>query len=138
MEAVPEKSSKGYDKFIFKNYIAYAELLIICDCDICLGIVNTSNSNLMPEGDTKLSWKNLLAKFELNTKANLIKLKEEFTESKLKDLSDIPDQWIQNLDILRRKLEILGHRISEMDLIIHILHTLPEEYETIVDSHALK
>ena len=44
-----------------------------------------------------------------------------------------PDIWIQGLEALRRKLEILGHKISEMDLIIHIMHNLPQEYETTVE-----
>jgi hypothetical protein len=37
------------------------------------------------------------------------------------------------LEIMRRKLEILGHDISEMDLIIHILQNLPEEYKTTIE-----
>jgi hypothetical protein len=82
----PEKGSKGYDDYIFKNDIAYAELLISCDCDICLGIGNTSSSEQIPEGDTRLVWRNLLVKYEPNTKANSIKLKKEFTESKIKGL----------------------------------------------------
>jgi len=32
-----------------------------------------------------------------------------------------------------RKLQILGHSLSEMDLIIHILYNLPEEYSTTVE-----
>jgi DNA repair exonuclease SbcCD ATPase subunit len=36
------------------------------------------------------------------------------------------------LELLKRKLEILGGPITEMDLIIHILHNLPEEYETAI------
>jgi hypothetical protein len=34
---------------------------------------------------------------------------------------------------MRRELEILGNGISEMDLIIHILHNLPEEYKTTIE-----
>jgi hypothetical protein len=58
IEVVPEKGNKGNEDFIFNNDIAYAELLISCDCDICLGIVNTSRSEQMPEGDARLAWKN--------------------------------------------------------------------------------
>jgi hypothetical protein len=36
------------------------------------------------------------------------------------------------LETLRRRLEIYGHKISEMDLIIHIIHNLPREYETTI------
>jgi hypothetical protein len=34
---------------------------------------------------------------------------------------------------LRRRPEILGHKISEMDLIIHILHNLPREYKSTIE-----
>ena len=44
-----------------------------------------------------------------------------------------PAIWIQGLENLRRRLEILGHKISEMDVIIHIIHNLLQGYETIVE-----
>jgi gag-polypeptide of LTR copia-type len=53
------------------------------------------------------------------TKSNLIKTKKAFVDSRLEDL-------------IRRRLEILGHPFSEMELIIHIMHNLPEEYESTV------
>jgi len=63
----------------------------------------------------------------------LIKVKKEFVDSKLDDINKDPDQWIQELELLKRKLEILGGPITEMDLIIHIFHNLPEEYETAIE-----
>ena len=41
-----------------------------------------------------------------------------------------PDDWIYGLEILRIIFEISCHPISEMDLIIHIMHSLPDQYET--------
>jgi gag-polypeptide of LTR copia-type len=125
----PQKGSKDYDEFVMRNDIAYAELLIACDNDICLGIVNTSRTSTLPEGDAKLAWKNLVSKFEPVTKSNLIRVKKEFVECKLEGTHQDPDQWIQSLETMKRKLEILGQGMSEMDLIIHILHNLPPEYE---------
>ena len=87
----------------------------------------------MPEEDVRLAWTNLVQKFALTTKSNLIKTKKEFVESKLEDISMDPDIWIQGLETLRRRLKILGHKVSEMNLIIHIMHNLPQEYETTVE-----
>ena len=49
------------------------------------------------------------------------------------DSGEDPDQWIQNLEQMRRKLQILGSSMSDMDLMIHILHNLPNEYETTLE-----
>jgi len=122
LEVAPTKGTKGYEDFMVKNNIAYAELLISSESDICLGIVHTSRTEMMPEGDARLAWKNLVDKYEPTTKANLIKMKKQFNNCKLEDAGKDPDQWIQELEIMKRKLEILGNKMSEMDLIIHILH----------------
>ena len=37
-----------------------------------------------------------------------------------------PDQWIQCLEGMQRKLQLMGHEVSEMDLVIHILQNLPK------------
>ena len=74
-----------------------------------------------------------MQKFAPTTKSNLIKTKKEFVESKLEDISMDPDIWIQGLETLRRRLKILGHKVSKMDLIIHIMNNLPQEYETTIE-----
>jgi hypothetical protein len=73
-EIAPNKSSKEYDGFIIRNDIAYAEVLIACECDTCFGINNSSRSEKMPDGDARLAWMNLTSKFEPNTKLSLIQL----------------------------------------------------------------
>jgi gag-polypeptide of LTR copia-type len=133
LEIAPTKGVKGFDEFMQKNDFAFAELLISKENDVCLGLVDSSRSELMPEGDARLAWTNLVQKFAPTTKSNLIKTKREFVESRLEDISINPDVWIQGLETLRRRLEILGHKISEMDLIIHIIHNLPSEYETNIE-----
>jgi hypothetical protein len=88
-------------------------------------------SEILPDGDAKLAWDNLIAKFEPRIKSSLIQLKKQFLENKLRDSNQDPDQWIQSLEGMQRKLQILGHKIPEMDMIIHILHNLTKEYDTI-------
>jgi gag-polypeptide of LTR copia-type len=112
---------------------AFAELLISSKNDVFLGLVDSSRSELMSDGDARLAWTNLVQKFTPTTKSNLIETKREFVESRLEDIWIKPDIWIQGLETLRRRLEILGHKISEMDLIIHIIHYLPSEYETTIE-----
>jgi gag-polypeptide of LTR copia-type len=133
LEVAPSKGTKGHEEFMVKNDITYAELLISSEWDICLGLVNSSRSEDMPEGDARLAWKNMVARFAPTTKANLIKTRKQFVESKLDDIRMDPDEWIQNLELLKRRLEILGAIVSEMDLIIHIMHNLPAEYETTIE-----
>jgi hypothetical protein len=53
-------------------------------------------------------------------------------ESKLDDIVMDPDKWIQNLELLRRRLEILGYSMLEMDVVIHNMHNLPKECETTI------
>ena len=60
-------------------------------------------------------------------------MKKEFVEYKLESMNQDPDQWILGLELKNRKLEILGQKMSEMDLIIHILYNLPEEYKTTLE-----
>jgi len=127
------KGSKGREEYVVKNDVAFAELLISCDSDAVFGIVQTSRSEEHPEGDAHLAWTRLTNKFEPKTKANLIKIKREFTECRLWNCETDPDDWIKDLINLRRKLEILGNSMSELDLIIHILHNLPPEYENTVE-----
>jgi hypothetical protein len=77
-EIAPNKSSKEYEGFILRNDIAYAEVLIACEFDTCFGIINSSRSEQMPDGDARLAWINLTSKFEPKTKASLIQLKDSF------------------------------------------------------------
>jgi hypothetical protein len=55
LEIVPGKGSQGYYKFILRNNIAFAEQLNASECNICLGIVNSSRSDKMPEDDACLA-----------------------------------------------------------------------------------
>jgi hypothetical protein len=73
---------------------------------------------------------NLMSKFEPTTKAKLIQLNSEFIASKMVSILQYLIQWIQDLEMMMRKLQILGNWLTDMDLTIHTLHNLPDEYET--------
>jgi hypothetical protein len=65
--------NNGYDKFMQKNNFAFAEMLISSENNVCLGLVDSSRSELMPEADARLAWTNLVQKFAPTTNSNLIK-----------------------------------------------------------------
>ena len=73
-------------------------------------------------------------KYEPNTGANLVHLKREFTTSKLDSAAEDPEVWISKLEKLRSKIDQLGSKITDDDLLIHILNNLPVEYETVVEN----
>jgi hypothetical protein len=59
----------------------------------------------MPKDDACLARKSIVARFEPITKANLIKMKPEFAETRVSDQD--PDKWIENLELIQRRLQIL-------------------------------
>jgi hypothetical protein len=46
------------------NDLAYSELMIACQDDMCSGIIDGSRSAMFPDGDAALAWKRLNEKFE--------------------------------------------------------------------------
>jgi len=127
------KDGKNYEAVKTKNDLAYAELLICCENDICFSIVENCITDEHPEGDCALAWRSLVGRFEPKTKFNLIQLKKELMESKLEDMEKDPEEWVIELEILCRKIKNLGQNVSEEDLILIILQNLPKEYENTVE-----
>jgi hypothetical protein len=60
-------------------------------------------------------------------------LKQKFNTSKLGSAKKDPDEWIAGLELIRRKLKNMGHPISDMDMMIHVINNLPKEYDAITD-----
>lgn len=85
-----------------------------------------------PEGNAKLAWSNLYKKFEPNTGGRKVKLKSKFQKMRLVDVGDNPDNWIKELKLIKRQLNVLGDKINKEDSILHILNNMPMEYKNIV------
>lgn len=115
------------------NIQVYNDLILSCQDDITFGIVDESISKDFLDGDARLAWKNLQAKFEPSTGAAKVQLKQEFHQLKLTSVDEDPDAWITQLELKRRRLKTLGAVIEDDDLILHILNHLPKEYETVVE-----
>mgnify|MGYP000901052493 CR=1 FL=1 len=65
-----------------------------------------------------------------------IKLKRDFANSKLEVSGKDPDEWITKLESLKtdtNKVKIRGKsEMTEVDLIIHNMASLPDDYEVAV------
>ena len=116
------------------NDLAYNDLILACDGDVAFGIVETSVSSSLPDGDAELAWKSLHTKFMPQTSANKVQLMAKFANSSLKSWKKDPDTWINNLEILRARIKGCGHKIEDEDLIIHIFNNLPEKYDNLVEN----
>jgi hypothetical protein len=108
--------------------------MMTCEDDVYFDLVDNSRSEEFPDGDENLAWVELKVKFEPSTIMSLIALKKEFTLCCSTDLSLDPDIWIRKLKRIRRLLFLLGHLISNDDLIIHILNNLPDDYENLIEN----
>ena len=115
------------------NIQAYNDLILSCQEDIAFGIVDESVSETFPDGDARVAWTNLKNRFEPNTGAAKVQLKQEFHQLKLASADEDPDPWLTNLELKRRRLKTLGATIEDDDMILHILNNLPKEYETVVE-----
>jgi len=115
------------------NIQAYNDLILSCQEDIAFGIVDESESETFPDGDARVAWTNLKNRFEPNTGAAKVQLKQEFHQLKLASADEDPDPWLTNLELKRRRLKTLGATIEDDDMILHILNNLPKEYETVVE-----
>ena len=120
------------EKKMSMNRKAYNELLLCCQDEISFGAVDEAISDEYPDGNCQEAWSNLLDKYEPRTTTTKVELKKKFAEMKLPQGSD-PDIWINKLEQVRQLLRNTGHKMSEEDLLIHILNNMTIEYETLVE-----
>ena len=77
-------------------------------------------------------------KYTPTTAPSYIKLKRDFANSKLETSGKDPDEWITKLESLKtemNKVKIPGKLdMSEVDLLIHIMASLPDDYEVAVSA----
>ena len=123
------------------NELAYEDILLSINCSTSSGktafnLVDNCVTKDQPDGNCKLAWERLTSKYQPRSTPSYIQLKKDFANSKLSSLDTRPDEWMSELESFRtemNKIEIRGKtEMSEVDLIIHILSNLPEEYEVAV------
>jgi gag-polypeptide of LTR copia-type len=96
-------------------------------------VFNAKTKNL-PSGDASLAWEKLKTRFEPTSGAALTQLTQEFHSSRLQK-GESPDDWIERLESVRSRIEqiLAAERISNQNLMLHIMGHLLEEYDNIVD-----
>ena len=123
------------------NELAFEDILLSINGTtkqgkIAFNLVDNCSTEEQPEGNSKLAWDRLVHKYAPKTAPSYIQLKKDFANSKLTSVDTDPDEWMTDLECLRsemNKVKISGKTdMSEVDLIIHILSNLPEEYEVAV------
>ena len=122
------------------NEEAYEELVLCMDHTTDLGrvafsLVKNSKSANYPEGNCKIAWDRLMAKYAPKTAPSLLKLKKKFANSRLVDLEKNPDEWITELEGFRTDMEDIhiATTMSDLDFLIHVLNNLPDEYDVVLD-----
>ena len=115
------------------NQDAYNDLLLSFSDLVNFNLVDKACTNDLPDGDARQAWENLLNKHEPSSAATKVNLKMELSQSKMTDIKNDPDEWVTGLELLRIKLSKLKVKISDEDLIIHIINNLPDAYEAVCD-----
>ncbi len=95
------------------NMSAYNELLLSMKDDVSFGLVDESTSSTCPEGDARLAWTKLESKFESQTSVSRVKLMNQFTSNRLRKMSQDPDVWISELELIRTRLKKMGTTLDD-------------------------
>ena len=115
------------------NDHAYHDLILANEQPVPFNIVDKAVTADLPDGDAAKAWKDLSKKYDSKTGMTVVSLSEQYNKSKLKNTKMDPDEWIVYLEILQSRLEGMNYIISEKQLIIHILHNVPDDYDNIVE-----
>jgi Reverse transcriptase (RNA-dependent DNA polymerase)/gag-polypeptide of LTR copia-type len=129
-ELSEEDTEKKKAREMNKN--AYASLILACTSPTTFSLVDKAKTKALPKGDAALAWKNLQNKYERKTRNTLVSLKAEFSTCKLQR-DAAPDEWFDQLEYLRQRIETIGSTMSDEDMIAHILGNLTDDYSTLKD-----
>jgi len=86
-------------------------------------------SNDYKNGNVADAWKHLHDKYAPNMAPIKLELKSEFQQTKLQDALVDLNVWISNLKLIHARLADMKAGISDEDLFVHVLNSLPKEYE---------
>jgi len=143
-EAMDKSTKDANDKKIIElaklNRLAYMDMILSIDHKSSRGkvafrLVKNSKSSEYPEGNCKLAWDRLVAKYAPRSTPSLLKLKKQFENSKLESVETDPEDWVSELEGLRTEIECIDSTsaMSEKDFMVKILNNLPSEYDVILD-----
>lgn len=135
-DGTTKKLSAGEVKANELNKKAYNELILSCSDKISFGIVKSSKTKHLPKGDAKEAWSNLKTRYEPNTGTELLALHKEYMSLEMTNVTEDPENFITELDELRARMkeEPFNEVIQDNSFMIHILNSLPVEYESVVET----
>ena len=124
-----------------KDLWDYVEKKVLAEADLkkdrkALAIISLSlaDSQLMHVRKAKTSneaWNNLVNHFETKSLANKLFLRKKFFRTEMQESDDMLTH-INAMNTLSQQLEAVGAEVSEDDLVITILASLPKQYETLI------
>ena len=143
-EEVPKENEIGSDsakkKLAELNEEAFEDIILSINHTskqgkVTFSLVKNCKTSEYPEGNCKLAWDRLVAKYTPKTAPSLLKLKKKFANSKLESIDVYPNEWITKLESLQNDMDniCLSTKMSDQDFLIHILNNLPEEYDVVLD-----
>ena len=127
-DILDETTTDGKEKLKARkaNDNAYHDLILANEEPVPFNIVDKSVTTDLPDGDARVAWLALSKKYENKTTTSLITLTSQFNDSKLTDSEIDPEIWIVHLKVIKTRLDETSNPISDKNLMIHILHNLPE------------
>ena len=101
-----------------------------------LYLVDNSVTVEQPDRNYKIAWQKLTQKYLPKTSPSYIKFNKEFGNRTLGDASTPPDEWVGKLESLRNQMNAISipnkSDVTQVDLTIHVLSNLLEEYKVAV------
>ena len=101
---------KNVIKLAELNQKAFMELILSINHQtnrgkIAFRLVKNCKTSEYPEGNCKLAWDRLVAKYAPESLPSLLKYKKEFENSKLKSAEMDPEDWISKVEGLRTEIK---------------------------------
>ena len=118
------------------NKKAYNELILSCCDKSSFGIVKGAKNKIHPKGNAREAWTRLKQRYEPNTGTELLSLNKEQKSLKLNNIKEDPETFKNELDELRARMkeDPFNEEFPHNSFMIHVLNSLPVEYESVVES----
>jgi Zinc knuckle len=123
------------DRKNFKmNMDAFNFLMLSCE-GTAFGFVEMCITSEHPEGNAHIAWISLTKRYESNDiGSDYVEINCGFADCKLEGISGDPDVWFQDLEYWKHRLSRIDegkYAKDELEMKVHIMGTLPKEYESI-------
>ena len=91
------------------NEEAYEDIILSIDHGtkqgkVAFSLIKNCKSSDYPEGNCKLAWSRLVAKYAPKSTPSLLKLKKRYENSKLTEVIRDPEDWISELEGIRTQI----------------------------------